>query len=391
MHEVRDPRPRPVRPETAQFFGKARGYLADATRYRLLAPRIAGREVSTRFSGEALKEIARDSCDVAKSATMSRLTRRCFSAALPVLAVTPVLGMDGFAAFLAGVRAEARRAGIAGRTLERAFAGVVPNSQVLELDRHQPEFTLTWPEYRARIISDQRVADGRAAARQNASFLSAIAARFGVDAPPILAIWGLESNFGARTGNYRVVEALATLAWDGRRASYFRPELIDSLRILDHGDVLPGQMTGSWAGAMGQPQFMPSSYLRYAVDFDGDGRRDIWSSRADSLASIANYLARSGWRPGEPWGEPVRLPPNFNPAYAGRDNSRSRGEWMRLGVVRTDGRPLSRTNLASVLLLPDGVQGEAFLTCANFAAIRRYNPSDFYALAVGVLGDLIGT
>ena len=347
--------------------------------------------VSPRLSGEALKEIARDSCDVANSAPMSRLTRRCFSAAFPALAVTPALGMDGFAAFLAGVRAEARRSGITGHTLDRAFAGIAPNEHVLELDRHQPEFTLTWPEYRARIISDQRVTNGRAAARQNSPLLAAIAARFGVDASPVLAIWGLESNFGVHTGNYRVVEALATLAWDGRRASYFRPELIDSLRILDHGDVTPGQMTGSWAGAMGQPQFMPSSYLRYAVDFDGDGRRDIWSSRADSLASIANYLARSGWRSGEPWGDPVRLPPNFNPAYAGRDNSRSRGEWMRLGVVRADGQSLTRSDLASVLLLPDGVQGEAFLTCANFAAIRRYNPSDFYALAIGVLGDLIGT
>jgi membrane-bound lytic murein transglycosylase B len=327
---------------------------------------------------------------------MPRLTRRCFAAAAPALALTqawgtPAWGMDGFASFLAGVRAEARRAGIAALTLERALAGVSPNAHVLELDRHQPEFTLTWPEYRARIISDERIAEGRAAARENARLLAAITARFGVEPGPVLAIWGLESNFGAHTGNYRVVEALATLAWDGRRASYFRPELIDSLRILDHGDVAPGRMTGSWAGAMGQPQFMPSSYLRYAVDFDGDGRRDIWASRADSLASIANYLARSGWRRGEPWGEPVRVPANIDPSYAGREGRRSVGEWVQLGMVRADGRPLARRDVSGALLLPDGPGGEAFLVGANFAAIRRYNPSDFYALAVGMLGDLIGT
>ena len=203
-----------------------------------------------------------------------------------------------------------------------------------------------------------------------------------------MGIWGIESAFGSNKGNYRLVEALTTLAWEGRRASYFRKELINALRILDSGDVSAGRMTSGWAGAMGQPQFMPSSYLSYAVDFDGDGRRDIWDSRADVFGSIANYLARSGWRTGEPWGQPVRVPPSLSPAIAGRDRKRSLGAWSELGVRRADGTAFGRSDVDGALLLPDGIApGHGFMVYRNFNAIRRYNPSDFYALAVGLLGD----
>jgi membrane-bound lytic murein transglycosylase B len=188
-----------------------------------------------------------------------------------------------------------------------------------------------------------------------------------------------------------VVEALATLAWEGRRSSFFRPELIAALRILDHGDVTPARMTGSYAGAMGQPQFMPTSYLRYAVDFEGNGRRDIWTSKPDVLGSIANYLANSGWRGGEPWGEPVTLPSNFDTASVGREYRRPVGEWLRLGVRAANGAALARRDMQAAVLLPDGASGDAFLVYANFGAIRRYNPSDFYALAVGLLGDSVVT
>ena len=308
------------------------------------------------------------------------------ASALPAL---PALAADSFPGFVASLRAEARRAGISEPTLDRSLAGLRPNAKVLELDRHQPEFTLTWDRYRATRLSDQRIANGRDAFRQSRPTLLAISNRFGVDPGVIVGIWGLESNYGGYTGGFGVVEALATLAWEGRRASFFRAELISAFRILDHGDVTPQRMTGSYAGAMGQPQFMPSSYQRFAVDFDGDGRRDIWDSRADVLASIANYLSRSGWRAGEPWGQPVRVPPSLDVARTGRENRRSLGEWMRMGVTRADGRPFSRNDVPAALVLPDGAGGEAFATYGNFNVIRRYNPSDYYALSVGLLGDSV--
>ena len=205
---------------------------------------------------------------------------------------------DSFARFLNGVRAEARSAGIHPATLERAFAAVVPNQKVLERDRHQPEFSMTWARYRGLVIADKRIIEGRQAVAANRPLFQRVEQRYGVGPGVIAGIWGLESSFGTGTGDFRVVEALATLAWEGRRASFFRGELIAALRILDHGDVAPGAMTGSYAGAMGQPQFMPSSYLRYAVDFEGHGRRDIWTSKPDVLGSIANYLAASGWHGG---------------------------------------------------------------------------------------------
>jgi membrane-bound lytic murein transglycosylase B len=308
------------------------------------------------------------------------------ASALPAL---PALAADSFPGFLGSLRAEARRAGISERTLDRALAGLRPNAKVLELDRHQPEFTMTWDRYRATRLSEQRIANGREAFRQARPTLLAVANRFGVDPGVIVGIWGLESNYGGYTGGFGVVEALATLAWEGRRAKFFRAELMSAFRILEHGDVTPQRMTGSYAGAMGQPQFMPSSYQRYAVDFDGDGRRDIWDSRADVLASIANYLSRSGWRAGEPWGQPVRVPPSLDVASTGRENRRSLGEWMRMGVTRADGRPFSRGDVPAALVLPDGAGGEAFAIYGNFNVIRRYNPSDYYALSVGLLGDSV--
>ena len=298
---------------------------------------------------------------------------------------------DGFQNFLARLRAEAGGAGISPVTLDRAFAGVQPNQKVLERDRHQPEFTMTWAEYRALLITDQRIANGRAAYAQCRGLLERVRARFGVEPGVITGIWGLESSFGAGMGDFHVIEALATLAWEGHRPGFFRGELIAALRILDHGDVSPAHMLGSYAGAMGQPQFMPSSFLRYAVDFEGHGRRDIWTSKPDVLGSIANYLAQSGWRDGYPWGQPVTLPANFDRVATGRDERRPVSEWARFGVRAADGRPLPRGEALAAVLLPDGPTGEAFLVYANFAAIRRYNPSDFYALAVGLLGDALVT
>ncbi len=234
------------------------------------------------------------------------LTRRsAVATALPAAFAAPVYAANSFQNFVAGVYAEAVAQGIRRDVLDAAFAGVTPNQAVIDKDRKQAEFNMTWTRYRALVINDKRITDGRAAFAGNRTLFGQVESQFRVGASVIAGIWGLESSFGVDTGKYKVVEALATLAWEGRRASYFRRELMAALKILNNGDTItPTRMTGTYAGAMGQPQFMPSSYLRLAVDFDGDGKRDIWNSRADVLGSIANYLNRSGWRLGETWGQP---------------------------------------------------------------------------------------
>jgi len=292
-----------------------------------------------------------------------------------------------FRDFLTTIRVEARRAGIAPATLDQAFAGVSPNQKVLDRDRHQPEFTMTWARYRSLVVTDKRIIDGRRAIASNRALFQRVEARFGVGGGVIAGIWGLESNFGTGTGDFPVVEALATLGWDGRRASFFRGELLAALKILDHGDIDAAAMTGSYAGAMGQPQFMPSSYLRYAVDFEGHGRRDIWTSKPDVLGSIANYLARSGWRDGQTWGQGVTLPPGLE--AAGRDTNRSLAEWARAGVRPSSGHWVASPDTSAALVAPEETAGDTYAVFGNFAAIRRYNPSDFYALAVGLIGDQV--
>jgi membrane-bound lytic murein transglycosylase B len=317
-------------------------------------------------------------------------TRRIFLAsAIPAILSAQAFAApgDSFASFLTGVRAEARAAGIRLLTLDRAFAEVTPNQKVLDRDHHQPESTWTWARYRGVVIGDKRIADGRQAVAVNRALFQRVEQRFGVGAGAIAGIWGLESSYGTGTGDFRVVEALATLAWEGRRASFFRGELMAALKILDHGDVAPGAMTGSYAGAMGQPQFMPTSYLRYAVDFDGHGRRDIWTSKGDVLGSIANYLAQSGWRAGETWGQPVAAPAGLD--APGREAKRPIAEWARAGVRPLSGRWAAAADTPAGLVAPDGAGGDSFLVFGNFNAIRRYNPSDYYALAVGLIGDQV--
>ncbi len=295
----------------------------------------------------------------------------------------------GFAEFLADVGAEAERGGVSAATVRRAFANLRPNERVLQLDRRQAEFTLSWEQYRDGRINPQRVDGGRKAFAQNSALLDAIAARFSVSPRVVVAIWGLETSYGGFTGTTNTIEALATLAWDGRRGAFFRAELLAALRILERGDVTPERMRGSHAGAMGHPQFMPTSFERLAVDFDGDGRRDIWDDRADALASIANYLAQNGWQADERWGREVLLPPGFDAALAGRDNRRPLAEWLRLGIAAADGSALPPLAMDSAILLPSGPGGQAFMVYRNFDAIRRYNPSDFYALVVGLLSDRV--
>ncbi len=296
----------------------------------------------------------------------------------------------GFAAFLAGVRDEAARRGIAPRTLRQALDGLEPNPKVIELDRHQPEFTLTWQQYRARIVSDARVARGRQFYAGSRTLLARVSAHYAVPPGMVMGIWGLESNFGQATGGFNVIDALATLSWEGRRAGFFRSELMDALRILDHGDIGAAQMTGSYAGAMGQTQFMPDSFLKYAVDWGGTGRRDIWGDLGCVFASTANYLAREGWQSDRAWGDTVLAPAGLSPYQVGREHLLPVAEWSRLGVRRIDGGALRGGGGNAALLLPGGEGGDAFLVYhPNFRAVRRYNPSDFYCVCVGLLGDRI--
>lgn len=295
--------------------------------------------------------------------------------------------IEGYRRFLESVRSDASRQGVPASVLDAALALDVPNARVLQLDRHQPEFTLTWAQYRSRVISSQRQQGAAQAYQANLPLLSQIWQRYRVDPRVVVGIWGLESNFGTRIGSFNVVDALATLAFDGRRASFFRSELMASLRILGHGDVSPSGMLGSYAGAMGQPQFMPSSYLRYAVDYTADGRRNIWTSRPDVFASISNYLAQCGWIGDEPWGQAVTLTRPVDPSATGRQFVRSLSYWDQAGVRRSDGSRFATLDPKGALLLPDGAAGDAFMVYRNFDVIRRYNPSDFYALAVGLIGN----
>jgi membrane-bound lytic murein transglycosylase B len=328
-----------------------------------------------------------------RSLTTALLTSGAMIAALPgaVSARPMVLNRPSagrsYAQFLDGVRADGARLGIDGAVLSEALSLQAPNAKVLQLDRHQPEFTLTWAQYRDRVIGAKRKSDAAAAYQANLPMLTELWRRSGVDPRAVVGIWGLESNFGTRIGSFGVIDALATLAFDGRRASFFRAELMNALRILGRGGIAPRAMLGSYAGAMGQPQFMPSSYLRYAVAYQGGGQADIWTSSADSFASIANYLGKCGWVAGEPWGQSVSLTRPIDATRTGRQIVRSLGEWETLGVRRADGSRFSSQTVSGALLLPDGAAGDAFMVYANFNVIRRYNPSDFYALAVGLIGN----
>ena len=303
--------------------------------------------------------------------------------------VTGIGTSAGLRDWTLGFRPRALAAGISPATFERAFAGIGYNAGVIAKDRNQAEFTRTIWEYLDSAVSDRRVAEGAQALRVHRALLQRLEASFGVPKEVVVAVWGLESGYGANRGDVPVIEALATLAHDGRRGPFFEAQLIDALHILQSGDVQPEDFTGSWAGAMGHTQFIPSSYRTFAVDFDGDGRRDIWSDDpTDALASTAAYLAKSGWTPGQPWGIEVVLPAGFDHGLAGKGMRRATSDWAALGLRTAEGQALPDHGEAS-LLLPAGARGAAFLIFANFHAIERYNAADAYVIAVGHLSDRI--
>lgn len=312
------------------------------------------------------------------------------SAVSPLPALPPVSDdakhNQKFARWVAEFRTSARAAGIGEATLHSAFDGVQFLPRVIELDRAQPEFTRTVWDYLDTAVSKQRIARGQDKLLQARAEVDAAAARYGVPAEVLVAIWGMESNYGGYTGDIPTIDALATLGFEGRREQWARGQLLAALKILQNGDIDRAQMIGSWAGAMGQTQFLPSNFLAYAVDADGDGRRNIWGSVADVMASTANFLARSGWQAGQPWGLEVRLPPGFDFARADADVRQSASLWAGEGVQAMNGAPLPALENSSILL-PAGAGGPAFLIGPNFRTILRYNNSTSYALAVGLLAQ----
>jgi membrane-bound lytic murein transglycosylase B len=295
----------------------------------------------------------------------------------------------GFEDWLSRFRGRALARGLPVGVVDAALSGLEYDREVIGRDRNQTEFTKTIWEYLDVAVSETRVADGRAAMTGNEELLAGIEAEYGVDREVVVAIWGLESAYGTFKGTTDIVEALATLAHDGRRGRFFETQLVAALKIIEAGDVDRAGMTGSWAGAMGHTQFIPTSYLVHAVDFTGDGARDIWGEDpADALASTAAYLAQYGWEEDQPWGVEVRLPEGFDYALARRPETRMPSDWARIGVVGTDGAPVADHAPASVLL-PAGAQGAAFLIFPNFHVLERYNTADAYVIGVGHLADRI--
>jgi len=318
-----------------------------------------------------------------------RAARRILAAALGiVVAATAVAAAEtDFKTWLDGVRKDAIAQGMRPDAVDRALRDAHEIPRVIELDRHQPETTITFAQYIERIVTPQRIAAGRQKMADNQALLAAVSRRFGVQPRFIMALWAIESNYGGATGDYPVISALATLAYDGRRATFFRKELLAAIEIVDRGYMEPERMLGSWAGAMGQCQFMPSSYLKLAVSYSGDGRRDIWQRREDVFASIANYLASFGWRADETWGRRVLLPKNFDAALAGLATRKTLAEWQRLGVRRLDGGNLPARDLTASVVLPGGPGGPAILAYDNYRAVLRWNNSTYFATAVGYLAD----
>ena len=304
---------------------------------------------------------------------------------LPLLACAPPGRTQDFNACVKTLRGEAIARGVTAQTFDKALAGFEPDKAVIEAMGAQPEFTTPIWDYMAGLVDEKRVADGRAKLEEMAKVVAHIEQKFGVDGTVPLAVWGVETDYGRNMGKRPLVRSLATLSCAGNRQRFFRGELVDVLRIMQSGDIAPEALVGSWAGAFGHTQFMPSTFHRLAVDFDGDGRRDLIGSPADALGSTANYLKRAGWVTSMPWGYEVKLPAGYK-GPSGRQTRQPLAQWKKLGIRRVDGNELTGPDRAA-LLLPTGAEGPAFIVFQNFDAIFAYNPAVHYALAIAHLSD----
>lgn len=326
-------------------------------------------------------------------------SRRSHSRSLQRLMVLLAIGMPAaalaqssgdFAACMQKLQPQAARAGISSQSFTRFTQGVTPDMSILEKLNYQPEFRQPIWDYLAGLVDEQRVSEGKSNLTRYADVLRRVSAQYGVDPATVVAVWGVESNFGQTQGKYPLVQALSTLSCYGRRQAYFQKEFFATLRILQSGDIQPERLVGSWAGAFGHTQFMPTTFERLAVDFDGDGRRDLMDNAADALASTANFLAKGGWQTGQPWGFEVRLPAGMSTAGEGRRSKKSISAWTARGVTTIDGQALDARVSASQkagLLTPAGAAGPAFLVFRNFDVIYGYNAAESYALAIAHLSD----
>ena len=291
------------------------------------------------------------------------------------------------AQWLEKLRREARSQGVSAATLDLALKDFSPSKRVLQLDRRQPEKTQTFNHYLTNVVPTARVSKGRSELERHYELLEEIADRYRVQPRFIIALWAIESDFGRNMGQTPVIDALATLAYDGRRSTYFRKELLIALHILDEGHIPSNKMIGSWAGAMGQCQFMPWNFKRRAVDFDGDGRRDIWHTQADVFASIANFLKSVGWHDDQTWGREIILPPEFDKKLIGLKTQKSLAQWQKLGVRRLNETALPKRDLQASLVRPGRGSGRVFLIYDNYRTLLKWNNSNYFALAVGALAD----
>lgn len=285
---------------------------------------------------------------------------------------------------------EAHAKGISQETLNRAFKGVKPIPRIIELDRKQPEGTMTFSQYQKRVISDARIAQGRRLYKEHQDLLQQVSQKYGVPAQYIIALWGIETSYGNNTGGFGVVPALATLAYDGRRSKFFRSELMNALKILEEGHISHENMKGSWAGAMGQNQFMPSSFHAFAVDGNNDGKRDIWTSLPDVFSSTANYLSKSGWKEDQRWGRRVKVPQTLSEKIIGLKTKKTLAQWKKMGVTLLNGQDIPIVaGMNASLVAPDGVNGPVYLAYDNYRVIMRWNKSTYFATSVGLLADKI--
>ncbi|MCL6244032.1 MULTISPECIES: lytic murein transglycosylase [Acinetobacter] len=306
-------------------------------------------------------------------------------------ATSSISSQNNFQGCLANLRSQAMNAGVSASTYDRYTQNLTPDYSVIEKLNYQPEFSTPIWDYLSGLVDEERVQLGRQKLAQHRDVLNRVAAAYGVPAETVVAVWGVESNFGDIAGSYPLLQSLGTLSCEGRRQSYFRGEFFAAMRILQRGDLNESQLKGSWAGAFGHTQFMPSTYEELAVDFDGDGRRDLVSSTTDALASTANFLKKRGWQTGQPWGFEVKIPEGMSISGESRRNKKSLDSWMNRGLQRADGTPLIQGNLSGSsqagLMAPAGANGPVFLVFKNFDAIYSYNAAESYALAIAHLSD----
>ena len=322
------------------------------------------------------------------------MNRRIFASLLvlaPFMAQPALADDPKFMAFIQDTLwPRMKKAGVSKQLFDAAFKGITePDPVVLKLADNQPDFNSTTSEYLVKSVTQARIDTGKQKAQDDTKLLAAIEAKYGVDSNILLGIWGMESNFGKMKGSMSVMRSLATLAYSGSRRSYGYEQMVAAFRILKSGIVKPENFTGSWAAALGHTQFIPSSYVSYAVDWNGDGKKDIWNTYEDALASTANYLAKAGWKNDRPWGWEVTLPKDFDVALIGRAHWKTVAEWQKLGIKRADGSKFGSADAQAFVMVPQGVTGPRFLVTKNFLAIMDYNQSHSYALAVGHLADRI--